>query len=100
MEEQLATERVRLSEQAPGETARLEDLKKTGGGGLGAWEQLKTIASLVQAVADIEERFDAAMAAMEKEVDALYDQQAAAVRENNPKEPFETRRNTRPTLTN
>ena len=90
MEEQLATERVRLSQQAQERRARLEDLKKTGGGGLGAWEQLKTIASLVQAVADIEERFDAAMAAMEKEVDALYGQQAAAVRENNPKEPFET----------
>ncbi len=90
LEQQLAGQRAALTKQAQERRARLEELKAQGGAAEGAWDQLIGITNLKTALVDVNARFDEALSRMEGEVTALYDQQVDAIRENNPKEPFES----------
>ncbi|OQX29978.1 MAG: hypothetical protein B0D92_00900 [Spirochaeta sp. LUC14_002_19_P3] len=90
MEQQLAGQRAVLAKQAQERRARLEELKAQDGTAEGAWDQLIGITNLKTALFEVNTRFDKALSLMENEVRALYDQQVEALRENNPKEPFES----------
>ncbi len=90
MEKQLETERVNLSQKAQERRAQLAALKQQDKGKTGAWQQLATIATINQAIADLNTRFDGLVSQMEKEVKTLYDGQVEALKASNPKAPFET----------
>ncbi len=90
MEAQVEAQRVSLTRQAEERRAQLEELRKQSPVGSGVWEQLETIAGINRAIADINARFDETIARTEREVNALYDGRIEAIRENNPKEPWDT----------
>ena len=92
MENQLAGQRASLTRQATERRAELEKLKRQGLDATQVWEQLTVIAGINKAIAQVQSRFDDTIKRMETEVGALYAQQAQAIRDNNPKEPFETQK--------
>ena len=90
MEKQLSAQKAALTEQAKARRGELQKLNEKNAAEAGIWARLEKIVSVNNAIIEIDNRFDTAIAKMEKEVNALYDQQKTAVRVENPKEPFET----------
>ena len=90
MEKQLSAQKAALTEQARARRGELQKLNEKNAAEAGIWGRLEKIVSVNNAIIEIDNRFDTAIAKMEKEVNALYDQQKTAVRVENPKEPFET----------
>ena len=90
MEKQLSAQKAALTEQAKARRGELQKLNEKNAAEAGIWGRLEKIVSVNNAIIEIDNRFDTAIAKMEKEVNALYDQQKTAVRVENPKEPFET----------
>ncbi len=92
MESQLTAQRESLTRQARERRTQLDELRRKDASDSDVWEQLEAVAAVNRAVAEINTRFDEAVARMEVEVNALYGRQKAAVKENNPKEPFDTQK--------
>jgi hypothetical protein len=90
MEEQLSAQRVSLTRQAEERRAQLEELRRAGAADSDVWQQFETIANINRAITGIEERFAGTIARTVDEINRLYDARVAAVRENNPKEPWDT----------
>lgn len=90
MEQQLSAQRVSLTRQAEERRSQLEQLQRRSTADASLFDRLEAIAEVNRAINDIQSRFDATITRMEQEVNSLFDTRVATVRENNPREPWDT----------